>query len=342
MEKLTVWYPGPRDDEVFADLAREIAEVGRLVKEQPERCDVFIEGRPMPQQLESVRQGGAVVVPFAGVPPATVEALRTRPDLSLHNLHHNGPETAETTLALLLAASKRLHTADRALRTGDWTPRYTPEEMIRLEGKTALVLGMGSIGKRVAVACAAMGMNVIGVRRQTQQADFVSVEFPGGSATIRTSPMERLRPLLPEAHVLILAIPLTDETKNLIGRAELELLRKPAFLVNAARAQIVKEQELFECLRDGVLHAAGLDVWYRYPKHPEGIVPGYFNMPDEAKHTYPSEYPFHELQNLVMSPHRGGSSLEAEQSRIEHLARLIREFQMSGSMPNRVDLDTGY
>jgi phosphoglycerate dehydrogenase-like enzyme len=194
MAKVCVWYPGPRDDEVFEDLKHSTGSFADLVKDRPELCDIFVEGRPAMDQLEAVRQGGAVVVPFAGVPPTTIEVLRNRPDLTLHNLHHNGPETSETTLALLLAAAKRIVTADRAMRNGDWTPRYTPEEMIRLDGKTALILGMGSIGKRVAAACEAMNIQVIGFRRHSVE------QVP-------------LKELLPEANFLILCIPLTDETK---------------------------------------------------------------------------------------------------------------------------------
>jgi phosphoglycerate dehydrogenase-like enzyme len=342
MAKLVVWYPGPRDDEVFEKLKLSIEPFGNLVRERPPQCDVFIEGRPAVEQLDAIKQGGAVVVPFAGVPPMSIEVLRLRPDLTLHNLHHNGPETSETTLALLLAAFKRIVTADRAMRTGDWTPRYTPEETIRLDGKTALVLGMGSIGKRVATACAAMGMQVIGVRKHGDSPEVQRVEFPSGQACVDTFPMSMFKDLLPQAHALILAIPLTDETKDLIGKEEIEALKKPSFLINAARAHIVKEKDLYEALRDGVLQAAGLDVWYRYPKHPEGIVPGYFNMPDEARHTYPSEYPFHELDNVVMSPHRGGSSLEAEEFRVVHLTELIKAFHDTGKMPNLVDLEAGY
>jgi phosphoglycerate dehydrogenase-like enzyme len=65
-------------------------------------------------------------------------------------------------------------------------------------------------------------------------------------------------------------------------------------------------------------------------------------MPEEARHTYPSEYPFHELPNVVLSPHRGGSSADSEDARIEHLSWLIREFSDKGNTPNKVDLTQGY
>lgn len=318
---LTVWYPGPRDESVFAELARAIDPHAVLTQDEPDACDILIEGRPKEEQLQRVREGGAVIVPFAGVPPATAEILKTRKDLTLHNLHHNAPETAETAMALLLAASRRIVTADQALRKGDWTPRYTPEECVRLEGMKAVVLGIGNIGGRVANVLNALGVDVVGIRRQNAH---------------------DLKKELQTANILMITLPQTKETEGMITRKQIEQLKPPRLLVNVARAQIVDEKDLYESLKDKTLHAAGLDVWYRYPKHPEGIVPGYFEMPEEARHTFPSEYPFHELQNLVMSPHRGGASAYAEKARIEHLANLIKARAQTGDMPNQVDLDAGY
>jgi phosphoglycerate dehydrogenase-like enzyme len=342
MTPVQVWYPNPRDEAFLEALAARLRGVADVFRGEA-ICDVLIEGRPTPEDLDRIREGGAAIVPFAGVPPATLEAMRARPDLTLHNLHHNGPETAETTLALLLGAAKRIPSADRALREGDWTPRYRPEETLRLEGKTALILGMGAIGQRVAGERADTGTRERGVRHHTSEGDEIEVPLGGqGSARVPVLPVKRLRDALSEAHALILALPWTPETDGLIGREELRLLRRPSILVNAARAQIVRERDLYEALREGTLHAAGLDVWYRYPKHPEGVVPGYFEMPPEARSTHPSEMPFHELENVVMSPHRGGASRESEEARAEHLESLIREFAATGRMGNLVDLDAGY
>jgi phosphoglycerate dehydrogenase-like enzyme len=102
-------------------------------------------------------------------------------------------------------------------------------------------------------------------------------------------------------------------------------------LVNVGRGPIVDEAALYAALRDGTLYAAGLDVWYNYPA-------------DEAAraHTPPSDYPFHELDNVVMSPHRAGSSVETEALRMVHLARLLNAAARGEPMPNRVDLEAGY
>jgi phosphoglycerate dehydrogenase-like enzyme len=144
-------------------------------------------------------------------------------------------------------------------------------------------------------------------------------------------PPQALHRLLPCANALFICLPLTPATTGLIGAKELALLPPHAVLVNVARGPIVDEAALYHALRDGALHAAGLDVWYNYP-------------PDEAAraHTPPSDYPFHELDNVVMSPHRAGGSTETELQRMAHLARLLNAAARGEEMPNRVDLQAGY
>jgi phosphoglycerate dehydrogenase-like enzyme len=95
----------------------------------------------------------------------------------------------------------------------------------------------------------------------------------------------------------------------------------------------VDEAALYHALRDGRLHAAGLDVWYHYP------APG-----DEAAraHTPPSAYPFHELDNVVLSPHRAGGSMETDRARMDHLAALLAAAARGEPLPNRVNIQVGY
>jgi phosphoglycerate dehydrogenase-like enzyme len=102
-------------------------------------------------------------------------------------------------------------------------------------------------------------------------------------------------------------------------------------LVNVGRGPIVDEAALYQALREGTLHSAGLDVWYNYPT-------------DKAarSHTPPSAYPFHELDNVVMSPHRAGGADETDMLRMMHLAALFNAAARGDEMPNRVDLQAGY
>jgi phosphoglycerate dehydrogenase-like enzyme len=129
----------------------------------------------------------------------------------------------------------------------------------------------------------------------------------------------------------MVTLPLTDETRGLIGEREIGLMPKNSVLVNIGRGPVVEQEALYHALKSGKLHSAGIDVWYNYP-------------PDEEAraHTPPADFPFHELDNIVMSPHRGGGASEVEILRMAHLANLLNAAARGDQIPNQVDLKRGY
>lgn len=285
---------------------------------------ILIAGRPRREILAANENLHTLIVPWTGIPPETRDLLADFPGIALHNLHHNAPPVAEMAVALLLAAAKNIVPADQALRRGDWTIRYErTARSLLLEGKTLLILGYGEIGWRVARICQAMGMNVIAMKRQVTGEDNPFVEA--------LYPPEKLHELLPLAHAVVVTLPLTQETEDLIGERELAILPDNAVLVNIGRGPIINEEALYQALKSGRLGAAGLDVWYNYPT-------------DEASRTqtYPSDNPLWELDNLVMSPHRAGSADEIDYLRMQHLAILLNAAAKNDCIPNRVNLQRGY
>lgn len=313
------------DDESLRTLRAALPESIRLScgPAQPTPADyhVLVAGRPSRAMLTASANLHTLIIPFAGLPAVTRTLMLEYPHIAVHNLHHNAAPTAEMAVALLLAAARLLIPADRALRQHDWRSRYDPLPMLLLAGKTALILGYGTIGMRVGEVCRTLGMRVVGTRR--------SLTAPQGDMY----PASALHQLLPQAHALILTLPATDETEGLIGARELHLLPPGAVLVNVGRADVVDQAALYDALRSGHLHGAGLDVWYNYP-------------PDEAarQHTPPADAPFHTLDNVVMSPHRGGAggSPDVEQLRMAALADLLVRAARGDALPHRVDLQAGY
>lgn len=290
----------------------------------PATYRILVAGRPQPQELTASPHLQALIVPWAGIPESTSKLMREFPHIGLYNLHHNALPVAEHALALLLAAAKFLVPMDRALREHDWRPRYEPNPSLLLEGKTALILGYGAIGRKLAALCRGLGMEVVAIRRQVRDGH----QQPDG---IRLAPVNDLPRLLPRAGALLVCLPHTPETDGLIGEQELSLLPADAVLVNIGRGPIIDEAALYQALRDGKLYAAGLDVWYNYPPDAEA-----------RAHTPPSAYPFHQLPNVVLSPHRAGGSTQTEQLRVIHLARLLNAAARGEPLPNRVDLEAGY
>ncbi|MEZ6188095.1 MAG: NAD(P)-dependent oxidoreductase [Planctomycetota bacterium] len=289
---------------------------------EPAGCQVLVGGRPREADLERNPGLEVLLIPFAGLPPPTHALMLSRaPDVAVHNLHHNAAATAEGALGLLLAVARRLLPADRALRAGDWGPRYEdPGTSQILAGKRALILGYGAIGARVARVLRALDVEVVAVRRRPQPTDPAWVR--GGDA---------LDALLPEAQLLIVCLPETEATRGLLDARRLAALPRGALLVNVGRGPVIDERALYEALREGQLGGAGLDVWYRYPQDP-----------DARRATQPSAFPFHALEQVVLSPHRVAHGDANEGLRWRAVAQFLRAYAAGEPLPHRVDLAAGY
>jgi phosphoglycerate dehydrogenase-like enzyme len=286
------------------------------------QTEILAGGRVSGDQLDALPRLRAVIVPWAGLPRNLADLLPQYPRLTAHNLHHNAIPVAETALALLLAAAKQILPLDQALRRGDWTERDRRwDHSALLHGKTALILGYGAIGRQMAHYCQALGMRVLATRRRPEAA------FDGA---VELRPAESLPALLPQSQALIVCLPLTPATEGTLGAAELALLPDGAIIVNIGRGPVIDEAALYAELANGRLWA-GLDVWYNYP-------------PDEAARAnyMPADYPFHELDTVVMSPHRAGGSDQTERLRIRHLADLLNAAAQGEPIPNRINLAAGY
>jgi phosphoglycerate dehydrogenase-like enzyme len=278
----------------------------------PEGSEVLVEGQL--QEAHMVASLRHVVIPFAGVQPKTKEILVARPHIRVHNLHHNAAMTAEMAMALMLACARRIVSLHNGFAKDDWEPRYFCRDAVSLHGKTVVVLGFGEIGRRVGLACEGIGMRVVGIRSQ-----------PDGECL----GIADLHSVLPSADVLMVTLPLTDATEGLIGREEIALLPPHAIVVNVGRGKVIEEQALFEALRDEKIDSAGLDVWWLYPKAPGDKTP-------------PSSYPFSSLPNVVMTPHVGGATRDAEPARMAELLRVLTALCDGDLACNLVDLPRGY
>ncbi|MGN6275715.1 MAG: 2-hydroxyacid dehydrogenase [Solirubrobacterales bacterium] len=200
--------------------------------------------------------------------------------------------TADLTLALILAATRRIAEGDRLIRSGQpwvWGMHFMLGSGLR--GKRLGIVGLGGIGRRVAERARAFGMEIAYHSRHEAPAEVVV------ALEAERMPLPRL---LAAADVVSLHCPLTPETRHLIGAGELAAMKPSAVLVNAARGPVVDERALAEALAAGTIAAAGLDVYEREPKVEPALLA---------------------LDNVVLTPHLGSATIETRTAMAELAAR---------------------
>lgn len=314
-------------DDLRAQLPPSVTLIAQDDVPDPADFEILVSGFPEKAVIDASPKLRAVIAPFAGAPKETIDLLRAYPHISLHSIHYNVAPTAELAIGLMLAAAKFIVPLDRELRNNDWRSRYGETPTTILAGRTATIVGYGRIGKRIGLACKALGLRVLGIRRHAESGAPVPEDDPADAIL----PPSSLHDLLPQSDVLFIVVPLTQETEGMIGAAELARLPRHAVLVNVGRGSVIDEAALYTALHERKILAAGLDVWYQYPRQ----------VADRAN-TPPSHYPFHTLDNVVMSPHRGGWLSAAEPNRVAELASFLRAAAEGLPIPSPVDKELGY
>jgi phosphoglycerate dehydrogenase-like enzyme/glyoxylase-like metal-dependent hydrolase (beta-lactamase superfamily II) len=252
--------------------------------------------------------------------------------ITLTNLQRtHGPNTADQTFALLLALSRGLQPdivasgpqprrlpADPDAKNPTANPTADPRRQQaaarqELQGKTMLVVGLGGIGTQVARRAHAFGMRVMAVdpKEMERPAYVFSIDKPA-----------KLMELLPKADVVVLACPLTSETRGLIGTDQLKAMKKSAYLINIARGGVVKTDDLMAALQQKQIAGAGLDV-----TEPEPL---------------PTDHPLSRLANCVISPHIAGQSPEVKERQWRLWRENVRRFAIGEPLLCVVDKGKGY
>jgi phosphoglycerate dehydrogenase-like enzyme len=223
-------------------------------------------------------------LPASGLDTVDLAAVPER--CAVCNVSEHDIGISDYVLAAMLHFTVDLAGRSERFRAGSWaeSPRLSGTFRPELAGQTVGCIGYGSIGRAVARRARAFGMQVIAVTRTPRPLE-PAPDWLGSFA--------ELDHLLEAADFVVIACPLTEPTRGLIGRAQLARMKPGAVLINVARGPIADEDALFNALRSGAIRGAALDTWYRYASLDE---------PDVR----PSRYPFHELQGVIMTPHLSG------------------------------------
>jgi phosphoglycerate dehydrogenase-like enzyme len=263
-------------------VADESAIVSRL-----SGVDILVTMGFTPEMGAAARQLKLIQVPGAGLDRIDRAALPAGARLA--NVYGHETGIAEYVLGAMLALTRDFGRIDGALRRGTWQSQWAvgpppPAPWPELAGKTLGILGYGRIGQNVARRARAFDMEILAIRRDVGQSAGCELELLGG--------LDILDEVLRRSDYLAITLPLTAATRGLIGPAQLLLMKPTAVLVNVSRAEIVDERALYEALAARSIAAAALDVWYCYPT--------------DAAPTLPARQPFHELPNVLMTPHVSG------------------------------------
>lgn len=278
-------------------LRREVADADVLVCNRLEAADT--EHATLLRLVQAL-SAGADGIDLAALPPGC----------ALCNLYEHEEAIAEWALMGILAVSRHLLAYDRRLREGDWSAGLPMERELR--GRMLGTIGYGHIGRRVVELGHAFGMEAAAVTRAPAPERAAGLRWLGA--------LDEVGRLMRETDAAVVAVPLTPETRGLIGAGELDLLGPEGILVNVARGDVVDERALYEALRDRRIAGAALDVWYRYPRRGE--------------QSLPSDLPFHELDNVVMTPHVSGRSEGTRQGRARFLVEQLRRLEEGKPLEN--------
>jgi phosphoglycerate dehydrogenase-like enzyme/ribonuclease HI len=274
--------------------ADEREEIKRYLPE----VEVVIGGSFSKEDLDQAKKLKLFQIPFTGVDQLDLSLYKDRKDIFICNVHTNRTAVAEHAFALMLALAKNIVTNDRDLRLGRWHGFSSQEPTIQLQGKSLGIIGLGSIGWEIAKIGYALGMKIFALKREIKEKDLEKkkiLEFLGSN--------KDLEKVIKESDFIIITVPLTQKTKGLIGKKELKLMQGK-YLVNISRGAVIDEEALFKSLEEHYLSGAAIDTWYQYPSN-------------EQKEILPSQYNFHKLENVVMSPHTAGYSDRALEENIK-------------------------
>src|SRR6185437_14249489 len=279
------------------ELAQAIAEADAVLVRSATR--ITRESLARSERLTVIGRAGV------GVDTIDVDAATERGIAVLTAPSGNTISAAELTFALLLALVRRVAAANRSMKAGEWDRKtFTGTE---LYGKTLGLVGAGRIGTEVARRAQAFGMRVVAYD------PYLSVERARELA-IELAPLHEV---LSGGDVITVHVPLSDATRGLIGAAQLARVKPDAILVNCARGGIVDEQALVAALTEKRLAGAALDVYEQEP--------------------LPADHPLRLLDNVVLTPHLGASTREAQRNVAVEIAEAVRAALLDGDLSRAVN-----
>jgi D-3-phosphoglycerate dehydrogenase len=241
-----------------------------------------------------------------GVDNIDVPAATERGIVVMNAPDGNTITTAEHTIALLIALARRIPQANTSLKSGRWERKTFIG--VELQGKTLGVVGLGRIGRTVAARSRAFGMKIVAYD------PFIAPE-QARDAEIELAPLDEL---FANSDFITVHTPLTAETRGVIGRDAFAKMKKGVRIINCARGGLVDESALYDAIKSGTVAGAALDVFAEEPP--------------------PSNHPLLMLDEVIVTPHLGASTTEAQEGVAFTVAEQMRDYLLSGALRGAVNV----
>ena len=279
------------------------------VTDNPHECHYLISGKY--SQVDYHENLRGVIIPYTGHNGINLKDMRSK-NIDLYITPTRSKYVAEKAVALTLSLLGKVTTYHNLLKTGNWSDRNKETRLpwTTIQNKTIGLYGYGRIGKIIHKMLKGFDCDFYTIDRHKDYPEDISL-------------VKNLTNLVQVSDIIIIAAPLNIETEGAFTEQLLSRM-KWKFLINVGRGKIVNEQSIYQALKDKKLCGYASDVWYNYPK--------------EKEVCFPSNYPIHELDNVVLSNHSGGytydTNKEVNRDLIEKLYKL-----RDGDFSDKLDLE---
>lgn len=280
----------------------------QLIEEHLPTADILIVGKFNKEMLVAAHNLRWIHSTSAGVDKLLFpELINSRVIVTNSRGIHPIP-IAEHVFAAILCFQRRFKEHILNQEKKQWVYKRSEE----LYGKTLCIIGMGEIGKRIAFLGKAFGCKVIGVKRTPEKIKNIDKLYR----------IKDLNKALAQADYVILCLPSTPKTRNLISHPQLQAMKQSAILINIGRGDAINDEALLEALKIRKIAGAALDVFRQEP--------------------LPSTHPYYSLDNIIITPHHSGSTLEYDKRSIEIFCNNLKAFLNKKKMPTLVNKKEGY
>lgn len=294
------------------DLEKEFPNVNfRKSTEKSERAallneaDAVLAGALSIDDINNSPRLKAIFVPFTGLDNFPVGEISRR-NILIFNTHANAKYVAEKAVSLALTLLGRNVEFHENLKQGRWNLFQLTElnYWTTIQGKSCAILGFGEIGKKIAEFLKPFGCKIIAFKKNISKDD---------SIALADEVTNDIKKAIEYSDIIFVCLPLTSETKGIINKDILKKM-KGKYIINVGRGLLINEEAFYLALKNKILAGAAIDVWYNYPGRtkPEPV--------------FPSKFPFHELDNVILSPHKSGLTKESIEGMIDDTINNIRAY----------------